>query len=287
MKYNLSLITFFFLFSTGSFSQNIGISTATPTNKLHILDTGLNSDPIRIETLQLAQLGDTHVLVSNTSGVVRYRTISSITSGLAQDIDSVTLNGNTLTVYITNGTSSSVDLSSLNLSDADWLDINTNNAPTSINNSIYTNGRVGIGTSNPQSTLHVNGQVVIDTLLPAIDTVDDVVFADPTTNKLRKSNSVTFRSSSKTILKNANYTVNTQDEIVIGDASLGDITITLPSAIVAANKVIQIKRIDMSVNNLTINSIGGNIDGLTSKSLVSFQSAQLVSDGANWWILNN
>ncbi len=43
-------------------------------------------------------------------------------------------------------------------SDSDWLKT-TGGTPTSVNDNIYTNGRVGIGTTNPQETLHLNGSI--------------------------------------------------------------------------------------------------------------------------------
>lgn len=42
--------------------------------------------------------------------------------------------------------------------DIDWLKVGGGN-PTSINDNIYTNGRVGIDITNPQETLHLNGSI--------------------------------------------------------------------------------------------------------------------------------
>ena len=43
------------------------------------------------------------------------------------------------------------------LSDADWLEASTGAAPDDINDIIYTEGQVGIGTSTPTEILHVDG----------------------------------------------------------------------------------------------------------------------------------
>ncbi len=53
------------------------------------------------------------------------------------------------------GTISWIDPSSLSTGDADWYVYNTTNTPTSINDNIYTQGNVGIGTATPVYDLHI------------------------------------------------------------------------------------------------------------------------------------
>ncbi len=62
---------------------------------------------------------------------------------------------NQLTIALENGGTVTEDLSSL--SDDDWYQENTTTPPTSINNSIYTLGDVGIGLNNPERALHIAG----------------------------------------------------------------------------------------------------------------------------------
>lgn len=75
-----------------------------------------------------------------------------------QNIDSVSLNGTTLTVFIENGASSSVDLASIiSDPDHDWYEVGGNTAPDNINDDIYTQGNVGIGTVTPTFKLETAG----------------------------------------------------------------------------------------------------------------------------------
>ncbi len=48
--------------------------------------------------------------------------------------------------------------------DSDWLTVSNNDIPISINDNIYTFGRVGINTSSPTSNLHVDGTVRFENL---------------------------------------------------------------------------------------------------------------------------
>ena len=68
------LITLLAIFSCAlSYSQNVGIGTQTPQNKLHLIDTTTPvKDPLRVEKMQPQQTGDTSILVANPdSGIVR------------------------------------------------------------------------------------------------------------------------------------------------------------------------------------------------------------------------
>lgn len=70
------------------------------------------------------------------------------------------------------------------------------------------------------------------------------------------------------------------------DAALTNIVLTLPHAAGLNGNFINIKRIDSSVNSVTINSyINQFIDTETSIVLGNFENIQLVSDGYNWYII--
>ncbi|MCI5055097.1 MAG: hypothetical protein MRY83_03255, partial [Flavobacteriales bacterium] len=102
--------------------ENVGIGTKTPTNTLHIspITPGAN-DPLRVDGFMQYSNNDTTVLVVNpTSGVIRYipfSTLGNILGGNSgtdnQNLDSARLIGNTLEIFIENGNSASVDLSSI------------------------------------------------------------------------------------------------------------------------------------------------------------------------------
>jgi len=77
------------------------------------------------------------------------------TSGLGtddQNITSATLTGTSLAIAIENGAGTTVDLSPLQ--DADWYETG-GTPPNSISDDIYTNGKVGINTTSPDTKLHL------------------------------------------------------------------------------------------------------------------------------------
>jgi hypothetical protein len=89
--------------------------------------------------------------------------------------------------------------------------------------------------------------------------------------------------------KSANYTLTSSDSVVVGDASGGAFTLTLPAAnSVPAGRQFRFKKKDNVVgNNLTVAAAGSDtIDGATSFVLnIQYQSVTLVSDGSsNWWV---
>lgn len=94
--------------------------------------------------------------------------------------------------------------------------------------------------------------------------VPDVAYVQSLTNK--------YPYLSKT----ANYTVlttdwaNTNTLTITVDASAGAVTITLPAASTTAGKIINIKKMDSSINTVTVNGGGTNIDG-TSTSVITMQ----------------
>ncbi|MGA0199297.1 MAG: hypothetical protein ACO3NK_09275, partial [Prochlorotrichaceae cyanobacterium] len=70
------------------------------------------------------------------------------------------------------------------------------------------------------------------------------------------------------------------------DCSLGDIVITLPLAASSVNVEHLIKRVDTSVNSLTIVRSGSDlIDLETFQVLDSLEAVHLRSDNvSNWWL---
>jgi len=109
---------------------------------------------------------------------------------------------------------------------------------------------VGIGTTSPNSKLHVAGSIA----LPIVT-------------------------------KTANYTATAGDHTILGDATSGAITITLPSAAGIAGRVYVVKKIDNSTNAVTVAASGSEtIDGATSVSLsTQWGSVRVQSDGSNWF----
>ena len=216
-------ILFFLIFISGfSLAQNVGINQSSPTNSLHISPVNIGDNPLRIDGVQSYSIGDTSLLMINTStGIVKYinasEFINLISNGAGlgtddQNIDSLTLNGFNLTTFIENGNSASVDLSPLKdsiLSDSAFTNnILTqlfNNADTLLYNSTFINDlRDSIDTdvdsvvlNGTTLTIYENGNgVFVD--LSSLSDAD----ADPT-NELQdlslSGNTVSLSGSSATI----------------------------------------------------------------------------------------
>lgn len=83
-------------------------------------------------------------------------------------------------------------------------------------------------------------------------------------------------------------TLDLYDEVVLGDATGGAFSLTLPPVAVAKGKKYHIKKTDASGNAVTVDGDGSEtIDGATTKALSSqYASVTIVCDGTVWWILD-
>lgn len=98
--------------------------------------------------------------------------------------------------------------------------------------------------------------------------------------------SVTNSVASKT----SNYTLLTSDFQINGDASGGAFTLTLPTAVGNTGKEFVLFRTDQTFANIiTIATTGGQtINGVSTKTLATqYESWRLISDGANWLVLEH
>lgn len=116
---------------------------------------------------------------------------------------------------------------------------------------VFTNtGRFGWGVNNPSSTVESNGSVGFGNV----------------------------------VRKYANYTGTTSDYMILADATSNNITITLPLATNCYRREYIVKKIDNSVNTVTVYS-DSLIDGAVSYTIYSqYVSIKLKSDGINWHI---
>jgi len=85
---------------------------------------------------------------------------------------------------------------------------------------------------------------------------------------------------------NANTTVRVIDEVLLVDASGGNRTITLISAVATPNSY-TVKKIDNSANTVTIATTGGQtIDSGTTKVLAAqWDTATVIPSGGNWYVV--
>jgi hypothetical protein len=93
------------------------------------------------------------------------------------------------------------------------------------------------------------------------------------------------------VSKTANYTLTTTDSSVLGSASGGAFTFTLPTAVGAIGKTYTLTRIDQTLANIiTINTTSSQTIGAfgTSVTLATQDESWTVySDGANWQVASH
>ncbi len=124
--------------------------------------------------------------------------------------------------------------------------------------------RIGIGTSAPDKTLQVVGDVHVDNEL----IVDEGVTMAIT------------EVSGHTTLDATHYTV-------LVDASGGAVTITLPAAASHSGRIYNIKKIDSTANIVTIDPNSAElIDGIVTLALIARnEKARPQSDATEWWTI--
>ncbi|OAE37641.1 hypothetical protein [Agrobacterium tumefaciens] len=85
----------------------------------------------------------------------------------------------------------------------------------------------------------------------------------------------------------ANYPTNTPGEIIIADTTSGAVTVSLPFAKEFYGKSVFVKKIDASVNAVTLQPQSGDtIDGASNKAIaVQYMSYTVFSTGAEWIIV--
>lgn len=89
------------------------------------------------------------------------------------------------------------------------------------------------------------------------------------------------------VTKTASYVATTADTVILCDATSGDITITLPTAVGISGKVFNIKKTNSNANSVTIDANASQtIDGDLTQIITSqYDSVTIVSDGSNWHII--
>lgn len=151
--------------SSGNVKRQL-TSTIGGNNDIDWLDT-LGNEPNSISD-NIYTLGRVGINISNptsnlhSNGTVRLQNLATSTS--EQYVLTSDSNGN-----IKKQLSSSVGDS-----DIDWLDT-SGNEPNSINDNLYTLGKVGINTSNPTSNLHSNGTVRFENLPSTTQLLPNIV----------------------------------------------------------------------------------------------------------------
>ncbi len=76
------------------------------------------------------------------------------------------------------------------------------------------------------------------------------------------------------------YNANVGDTIILAS---GTFTVTLPDPAKCKNKRFTVKNIGVGV--ITAETVSGNIDGAATQNLAALVAIDVVSDGANYWIV--
>lgn len=89
------------------------------------------------------------------------------------------------------------------------------------------------------------------------------------------------------VSKTSNYTATLSDDVILCDTTGGAFTISLPAAATSTRKVLTIKLINDSDNNLTIDANGGEfIDGALTQVLnMQWQFVTIACNGTAWYII--
>lgn len=89
------------------------------------------------------------------------------------------------------------------------------------------------------------------------------------------------------VTKAVNYTMTSDDFLVLVNAASGNKTISLPSATSLSGKVYEIKKIDPSANLVIIDPSGTEtIDNNSTQEIkIKYSAMMIISDGSNWWII--
>lgn len=91
--------------------------------------------------------------------------------------------------------------------------------------------------------------------------------------------------SSQTIT--TNITLSSSDDVVLVDATVGPVTVTLAPAADRQGLKVSVKKVDSSANAVTVAANGSEtIDGAATKDLASqYDNLTAASDGTTWWLL--
>jgi len=99
-----------------------------------------------------------------------------------------------------------------------------------------------------------------------------------------------LNSTLNVVTSTANYLATSANDVILMDVTAAGLSVTLPAASANTGVFLQVKKIDASTNDVTVQTAGGNIDGSATATLSGSGGAKpgasFISDGSNWFILN-
>lgn len=109
------------------------------------------------------------------------------------------------------------------------------------------------------------------------------VYTGAAWDSIATSGGITTQTSTKT----TTYTITTSDDVILADATSAAFTITLPAANSTPRKLYRIKKIDSTLNAITIDAAGSEtIEGSADTTInTQYETITLVPNGTSWFIL--
>ncbi|MBF0331637.1 MAG: hypothetical protein HQL17_06840 [Candidatus Omnitrophica bacterium] len=293
-------------------SLNVGIGSIAPTAKMDIVGIGTTTGlalVVRDSTQALtAAISDKGYMalagaaVGSVTGLTVGTSASSLYTGASithngSDANSYGLNISTFGVagnmlkfyqdtgaYVGNVINADIANNSGSFSSGNFIMMKNNTVQkfgVTSAGQVYAAGNVGVGTTAPRGLLEVDATpytspfIVTTSLNVGIGTV-----LPTSTLDVKGSFSVSI------VTKSADYTAAATDRVILVNAAGGAVNITLPAPTGIAGRVYDIKKIDASVNVVTVTPAAGTIDGLGSVATATQNAAfTVVTDGTNWWVI--
>jgi hypothetical protein len=262
---------------------NLGIGTTSPSTKFDLIGSAANqfriSDTTANATQKLSYIAGRHY-TNAQSDVLHFLGISGLSS-------------NTLSYGGGSGSMNSI-------TEHRFYTGETNTTPSGTQRmTINSAGNIGIGVTSPNANAILDVTSTTKAFMPPrMTTAQKNAIASPTAGMVVYDTDMkgisfyngtawTTTNNKNVATKTANYTALQSDDVILGDATSGAITITLPTAVGNTGEVFHIKKIDSSVNAVTIATTSSQtIDGALTAPLISqYQSFTLVSNGTGWSVL--
>ncbi len=169
----------------------------------------------------------------------------------------------------------------------------TNITITTADDSANTRSNVTISTSGlgTMATQNANNVTISGGTIQNVALTLDSLNSTPIGNSSPSTGVFTTMSTSglyaTIVTKTSAYTLTTTDFTVLGNASTGAFTLTLPTAVNASGQIYTLKKVDSSANAVTISTTSSQtIDGLSSYALsYQYQGLQVQSTNSNWVII--
>ena len=106
------------------------------------------------------------------------------------------------------------------------------------------------------------------------------------TGNFQSQGSIFLKTVSK-VFADSPYSVATSDNIIFCNATGGNMTVTLPSAVTFASRTLTVKRTNTTANTVTVGSAAGTVDGAANYIIPggTLNSITVISDGTNWYLI--